>query len=160
VSGVGEWFLVWCATVWCGKCNNAFVLLSAGSRATRRFVRPLAASQGRLAANPREWFSAPGTRPKGPQRESNQSILSPCPARPTTAVHDACCCTLSTFWTKGGLTLATTKMAPPNFPCSSACSLHGWSPATLMHQLPENPTTTLWARSVPGREARRHRKIQ
>jgi hypothetical protein len=136
--GVGEWasgFLVWCATVWCVNASSC-VLLAAGSRATRRFVRPLP-SQGRLAANPREWFSAPpqAHAPKAPN-ESNQSIdsiLSPCPARPTTAVHDACCCTLSAFWTRWAHVGSRwpPPNSPPNFPCSSAWSLHGWWPATL-----------------------------
>jgi hypothetical protein len=97
--------MVW----WCGKCNASC------SRATRRFVRPLP-SPARLAASPREWFPHQAHAPKAPN-ESNQSNLSPCPARPTTAAHDACCCTLSAFWTRWAQ--AGSRWPPQNGPPTS-----------------------------------------
>ncbi len=155
---------------WCGVLLYGVVmlrpacLLAAGSRATRRFVRPLP-SQGRLAANPREWFSAPpqAHAPKAPN-ESNQSIdsiLGPCPARPTTAIHDACCCTLSAFWTRWARVGSRwpPPNSPPNFPCSSAWSLHGWWPATLCTSSRKIQQPPYGLALCQAERARRHRKV-
>ena len=120
--------LVWCATVWCGKCNASCCWLESNSP-----LCPAAAFASSPGCEPARVVSAPSTRPKGPQRvesvDPEPMSGSPQPRPPM--MHAAA---RSALFGQGALTLAHVghhQNGPPNFPCSSAWSLHGWWPATL-----------------------------
>jgi len=117
--------LVWCATVWCGKCNASCCWLESNSP-----LCPAAAFASSPGCEPARVVSAPSTRPKGPQRvesvDPEPMSGSPQPRPPM--MHAAA---RSALFGQGGLTLAHVghhKMPPPTSPAPVPAACMGGGP--------------------------------